>query len=323
MSGTWAFPKIDAVTPSQTSVSTVLPPWPGRQVEAAGSCLYVRRAEPDGAGLAPALFVHGLGGSAQNWTDLMGGLRDIVDGEALDLPGFGHSPPAAAADYSISAHARAVIRLLEQRDRGPVHLFGNSLGGAVATRVTALRPDLVRTLTLISPALPHLRPRRHGAAVGLYAVPGFSQLIGRLMAAQSPQARVQAMLDLVYADSSGVPEERRREAAEDYQRRDGLAYARQAVLLSLRGVLFAYLDRGSSSLWRQAAQVRVPTLLIYGQRDKIVDPRTARRALGTFPNARLVLLPNSGHVAMMEHPQIVERAFRDFLRSVSNRREGS
>jgi pimeloyl-ACP methyl ester carboxylesterase len=322
LSETRPFPKIDGVTPSQTSLSPVLPHWPGRLVHAAGCSVYVRQAEPDQAGLAPALFVHGLGGSAQNWTDLMGGLRDLVDGEAVDLPGFGQSPPPAGADYSISAHAGAVIRLLELRDRGPVHLFGNSLGGSVAVRVTALRPDLVRTLTLISPALPHLRPRLHGAAIGLYAVPGFGPLIGRFMAAQSPQARVQAMLDMVYADPGVVPDVRRAEAAEDYLRRDGLHYARQAVLFSLRGVLFAFLDRGSSSLWRQAAQVQLPTLLIYGQRDKIVDPRTARRALGTFPDARLVVLPNSGHVAMMEHPHVVERAFREFLQSVTNRVQG-
>ena len=53
----------------------------------------------------------------------------------------------------------SVISLIEQRGNWPVHLIGNSLGGAVSTRVAARRPDLVRTLTLISPALPDLRPR--------------------------------------------------------------------------------------------------------------------------------------------------------------------
>jgi pimeloyl-ACP methyl ester carboxylesterase len=88
-------------------------------------------------------------------------------------------------------------------------------------------------------------------------------------------------------------------------------------------VLAAYLERGPSSLWRQAAQVPVPTLLVYGRRDKLVDVRTSRRALATFPDARLVVLPNSGHVAMMEHPAIVARAFREFVPALADRHGGN
>ncbi len=121
---------------------------------------------PCGPGTAePAVFVHGLGGSATNWTDLMDLLASgpqpapALAGEAVDLPGFGFSPAPADGDYSIDAKARAVIEFIEQRRRWPVHLIGNSLGGSVAVRVAGRRADLVKTLTLISPALPDLRPR--------------------------------------------------------------------------------------------------------------------------------------------------------------------
>jgi pimeloyl-ACP methyl ester carboxylesterase len=70
----------------------------------------------------------------------MGLLAGRVDGDAVDLPGFGHSAPPDDRRYTIGAHARAVVRLLEHERRGPVHLFGNSLGGAVATRLAADRP---------------------------------------------------------------------------------------------------------------------------------------------------------------------------------------
>ena len=89
----------------------------------------------------------------------MGRLRDRVDGEALDLPGFGFSPPPKDGDFSPDGYARTVVSLLEYRDRGPVHLFGNSLGGDGGPGRPP--PDLVRTLTLVSPAMPDLRPRRH------------------------------------------------------------------------------------------------------------------------------------------------------------------
>src|SRR5918998_912571 len=75
-----------------------------------------------------------------------------LDGQAIDLPGFGRSDPAR--NCSIAAFADRVARWIEHADRGPVHLFGNSLGGAVAVPVAGCRPGLVRTLTLVSPAMP-------------------------------------------------------------------------------------------------------------------------------------------------------------------------
>lgn len=97
-----------------------------RTVALPGLELAVRDRPPLRPGLPPALFVHGLGGSSQNWSDLMAQLADTVDGEALDLPGFGWSPPPADRDYSVTAFARVVIRHLDAAGRGPVHLFGNS-----------------------------------------------------------------------------------------------------------------------------------------------------------------------------------------------------
>lgn len=160
-----------------------------RTVALPGLELAVRSRPPLSAGLPPALFVHGLGGSSQNWSDLMARLAGTVDGEALDLPGFGWSPPPADRDYSVTAFARAVIRHLDAAGRGPVHLFGNSLGGAVSTRVAAVRPDLVRTLTLVSPALPELRVQRSAVPTALLAVPGVAALFNRLTQGLSAEQR--------------------------------------------------------------------------------------------------------------------------------------
>ncbi len=93
----------------------------------------------------------------------MTALRDRLDAWAPDLPGFGWSDAPADGDYSPAAHARVVADLIEVVGR-PVHLVGNSLGGAIVTRVAAQRPELVSTLTLISPALPAYRIRRTNAA---------------------------------------------------------------------------------------------------------------------------------------------------------------
>jgi pimeloyl-ACP methyl ester carboxylesterase len=287
-----------------------------------GLSLIVRsRGGDDGAGaggraLAPALFVHGLGGSSQNWSALMALLADRVAGEALDLPGFGHSPPPDDGNYSIPAQARAVVRLLDAQRRGPVHLFGNSMGGAVAVKVAAARPDLVRTLTLVSPALPEVPPQVTAIPTALAAVPGMIALYTRLTRAWTPERRTAALLSLCYGDPAVVGAGAREDAAAEYQRRLDLPYFWDVMIHSARGIVDAYTIGGQHALWRQAERVLAPTLLVYGGRDKLVSVKSARRSSRAFRDRRLLVIPDSGHVAMMEHPVLVDRAFRDLLYEV-------
>lgn len=276
--------------------------------------LAVRSRPPLRTGLPPALFVHGLGGSSTNWTDLMAQLEDSVDGEALDLPGFGWSPPPADRDYSVTALARAVIRHLDAAGRGPVHLFGNSLGGAVSTRVAAVRPDLVRTLTLVSPALPELRVQKSAVPTALLAVPGMASLFGRLTRGLSAEERTRGVTALCYGDPSRVTQEGFAHAVAEMERRMALPYFWDAMTRSSRGIVDAYTLGGQHGLWRQAQRVLAPTLLVYGGRDQLVSYRMAQKAAAAFRGSRLLTLPEAGHVAMMEYPGVVAQAFRELLR---------
>ncbi|NXY96131.1 alpha/beta hydrolase [Streptomyces sp. BR123] len=275
--------------------------------------LTVRSRRATRTGLPPALFVHGLGGSSTNWSALMALLEDSVDGEAVDLPGFGWSPPPADRDYSVTAMARAVIRHLDAAGRGPVHLFGNSLGGAVSTRVAAVRPDLVRTLTLVSPALPDLRMQKSALPTVLLAVPGTTGLLHRLAGGLTAEQRTRGVMQLCYGDPSRVRAEDFRAAVEEMERRMALPYFWEAMTRSTRGIVDAYTLGGQHGLWRQAQRVLAPTLLVYGGRDRLVAYRTARRAAASFRGSRLLSLPEAGHVAMMEYPESVASAFRELL----------
>ncbi|MEV8597128.1 alpha/beta hydrolase [Streptomyces sp. NPDC052012] len=284
-----------------------------RSVQLPGVTLTVRSRKPAREGLPPALYVHGLGGSSQNWSALMPLLDDVVDNEAVDLPGFGDSPPPDDGNYSITAHARAVIRYLDAAGRGPVHLFGNSLGGAVATRVAAVRPDLVRTLTLVSPALPELRVQRTAVPTALLAMPGVAPLFTRITREWSAEQRVRGVMALCYGDPTRVTPEGFRNAVQEMERRLRLPYFWDAMARSARGLVNAYTLGGQHALWRQAERVLAPTLLIYGGRDKLVGFRMAQRAARAFRDSRLVTLPEAGHVAMMEYPETVAAAFRELL----------
>ncbi|MFV0133774.1 alpha/beta fold hydrolase [Streptomyces sp. HMX87] len=284
-----------------------------RSVRLPGVTLTVRSRPPAREGLPPALFVHGLGGSSQNWSALMPMLEDVVDGEAVDLPGFGDSPPPDDGDYSISGTARAVIRYLDAAGRGPVHLVGNSLGGAVTTRIAAVRPDLVRTLTLVSPALPEIRVQRGAVPTGLLALPGVARLFTRMSRDWTAEQRVRGVMGLCYGDPARVSPEAFRNAVEEMERRLRLPYFWDAMARSARGIVSAYTVGGQHGLWRQAERVLAPTLLVYGGRDKLIGYRMAQRAARAFRDSRLVTLPDAGHVAMMEYPETVATAFRDLL----------
>ncbi|MFD5414523.1 alpha/beta fold hydrolase [Streptomyces nojiriensis] len=298
---------------SQTGAARVAE---GEQLRTAvlpGLELAVRVRPPLRTGLPPALFVHGLGGSSQNWSDLMARLADTVDGEALDLPGFGWSPPPADRDYSVTAFARVVIRHLDAAGRGPVHLFGNSLGGAVSTRVAAVRPDLVRTLTLVSPALPEVRVQKSAVPTALLAVPGVAALFGRLTQGLSAEQRTRGVTELCYGDPSRVTPEGFRNAVEEMERRMALPYFWEAMTRSSRGIVDAYTLGGQHGLWRQAQRVLAPSLLVYGGRDQLVSYRMAHKAAAAFRGSRLLCMPEAGHVAMMEYPEAVAAAFRELL----------
>ncbi|MGH3658019.1 MAG: alpha/beta fold hydrolase [Micromonosporaceae bacterium] len=291
-----------------------IPPWPGESADLGGIELFVRSApaeDPEHA--EPAVFVHGLGGGSTNWTDLMNELTGLLDGDALDLPGFGHSPIPKDGNYSIDGHARAVVAWIEARRRGPVHLFGNSMGGAVVTRVAAERPELVRTLTLVSPALADLRPRVGPYRLPAVLVPRFGPWVLDKVINRPPEVRVQAMLDMCYSDPSRVPAQRLMEAVQEMRRQREVGHEADALGGSIRGLVVEYLRRGPRALWRQASKIRVPTLVLYGRDDRLVDPRMAGRAGRLFRRSRVVVLPHAGHVAQMELPRTVAREFRAML----------
>lgn len=284
-------------------------PWSGEEVEAGGVRLHVRRTP--GSDAATAVYVHGLNGSATNWTDLAWLLSERVTGMAVDLPGFGRTTPADGFAYSPQANAEVLAAFLRGLDLGPVHLFGNSLGGTVAMLLAAEHPELVRTLTLISPAVPDLRlstRRLSDPRLPLLFLPVVGPRVRRALIAMSPRERAMQMIRLCVADPSNIPEARIAELAEEHAERAGMAWAPQALMMSAMGLFRAWLVPRSRSLWTLAPQLTMPTLVVWGTEDKLVTVRKAPRIARLLPHARLLVLPRTGHVAQMERPVTVARA---------------
>jgi pimeloyl-ACP methyl ester carboxylesterase len=300
-----------------------IPPWPGRHVAVGGARVFVRTTPATHEGAEPALYVHGLGGASTNWTDLAAQLAPWLAGDALDLPGFGQSGPSPDDDYSLRAQARVVIGYLELAERGPVHLIGNSMGGAIAIIVASSRPDLVRTLTLVSPAVPSLRPNKTSGAdprMALLAVPGLGSFLQRRLDGLPADQRVRGTLKLVYGDITKVPPNRIEEAVADLESRSGMEWGPRAFLAATRSIANSYLQMRSRSMWARMTQIAAPTLLVWGDQDRLVDVRLAERTRSSIRGARLIVLPGVGHVAMMEDPQTTARAVVALLEDQSSER---
>lgn len=303
------------------SLEDVRAPWPGHCSEFAGLELFVRHTPAQNPDPQPALLVHGLGGSSQNWTDLAGLLRGRLDVQALDLPGFGGSGPAPGRDYSLRAQVGAVLRYLQHSGRGPVHLVGNSMGGAVCIHLAAQRPDLVRSLTLISPAVPDLarwriHPLRHDPLLALVVVPWLGRAaLGRLSRVTA-ERRAAALLKLCFADPGQLSPARRADAVAEIEQRSHVPWANDALLRATRAVARSQLLNWRSG-WAAMRRVRVPSLVIWGEKDKLVAPDLAAHVAAAIGGCRLLMLENVGHVAMMEQPEQTARAVLGLVEDVT------
>jgi pimeloyl-ACP methyl ester carboxylesterase len=295
--------------------------WPGHDEQVGDLRLHVRSTPSDNPDAEPALFVHGLGGSAHNWTDLAGALRNHLAIEALDLPGHGRSGPARGNRYTPQTHAQAVIDYLEHSGRGPVHLAGNSMGGAVSILVATQRPDLVRTLTLISPAVPDNRlriyPLRNDPRMAVMVMPILGEwVMKRFNTRYAPEARVKGTIKLCFADASRYPQQRLAEAVAEARDRLDFPWAESAMLRSTRGLALSQFMRGRNG-WATLRKVAAPTLVVWGDTDRLVAPDLAPYVAAAIPDSRLTVLENIGHTAMMEDPVTTARMMAALLSDVA------
>lgn len=224
-------------------------------------------------GVPPAVVaLHGWGRSHTDFTTVLGAAAPggALAALGLDLPGFGASPPPPVA-WGSEAYADVVVRILEGPGgpAGPVVLVGHSLGGRVAVRVAAARPDLVSGLVLSgAPVGPRTggRPR---------PVPAF-RLVRRLH-----------RMGLV--GDAAMERARQRHGSADYRAASGVM---RDVLVRL--VAEDYADA--------IGALACPVELVWGSDDSVVPTEVARSLAAAIPGARLTVCPAAGHLVPVTAP---------------------
>ncbi|BDH58632.1 alpha/beta fold hydrolase [Tsukamurella sp. PLM1] len=305
--------------------------WPGEFITLRGRRVFARHVDDAAATTAPSdprptvVLIHGLGGSSINWTDLGQVLAPMAASYALDLPGFGLSDPPADGDYSIDEFAQTVIAYLETVVAvrgGGVHLVGNSLGGAIAVRVAMLRPDLLRSLGLISPAFPDLRPRVRRLQflpLSLVRLPGVGPAGFRLIASAYPERQVDQTFREILVDPEVMGPVRRRQAIDQAAARASMPWAPDALAASFNALVRSWVVDLGAAHWAAARAVSVPTAVVWGARDLLVSVGVAPKVARHIKGSTLTVFEDVGHVAQMEKPVQTAKILADLIVSSESR----
>lgn len=223
---------------------------------------------------APVLALHGWGRSHLDWA----GVLDATGGLALDLPGFGATPPPAEAMGAVG-YATAVEPVLDALG-GPLVIAGHSFGGRVAVHLAARRPDAVTGLVLAGVPLVRLPGSRPRVAWRYRVVRGARRLG---LVAESRLARA-----------------RHRYGSADYRAASGV----------MREVLVRVV---AESYEEPLATIGCPVRLVWGEADRVVPPAVAERALELLAAGTLTLLPGVGHDVPAQAPAALAAAVRALL----------
>ncbi len=252
----------------------------------------------------PMVLVHGLGGSSVNWLAVGSALARDHHVYALDLPGFGRTPPGEEPP-TIRSFRRTVARFIDEVAGGPSVLVGNSMGGMVSLAVAARRPKLVSRLVLVSPALPRAPEGTHDPRVFLtfvlYMVPGAGELyLRRRKARLTPEQESNEILQLCTVDIRRIPPEVLEAHHELARERRSMPWANDTFLGAARSLTRRILFPRKARKWLES--VRAPTLLVHGAEDRLVPVASSREACRIRSDFRLEVLDDVGHVPQMEAP---------------------
>jgi pimeloyl-ACP methyl ester carboxylesterase len=257
-----------------------------------------------GAG-APLLLIHGFGASSETWSGIAEPLSLHFRVVTIDLMGFGKSSKPTGASYALEDQAKGVLRVISDLGLNDVTLVGHSMGGGVALlmalELLALQAAHVRLRRLVlidSMAFPQRLPH----FIALLRVPVVGPLLVRII---PPSWCVRYVLRQSYYDPSRI-EHARIEAYADALRNHG---GRHAIVATARALIPA----NFSDIIARYPEIRVPILLLWGLKDRIVPLRVLELLKVAFPAAYRAEIDDCGHLPHEEKPGETSERLLEFL----------
>jgi pimeloyl-ACP methyl ester carboxylesterase len=251
------------------------------------------------------VLIHGITGSSETWNDVLALLACDYTVLAPDLLGHGESAKPRG-DYSLGAYASGIRDLALALDIGPATYVGHSLGGGIAMQFAYQFPERLERLVLVSSG--GLGKEVH-VMLRAVALPG-AEYVLPLLHAEPLRNAASALVGLV--GRLGIrPGSDLAEIAGGFTSL-GDVDARQAFIHTARSIIDIEGQRASARDKLYLAE-RVPTLLIWGERDRVIPAEHGRDAQREIPHSRLELFPGAGHFPYLDDPQRFVDVLSDFI----------
>jgi triacylglycerol lipase len=251
----------------------------------------------EGGSGEPLLLIHGFAGDKDNFTRVARFLTPHYRVLIPDLPGFGDTTRRPGASYSIAEQVERLRAFLDQLSPGRVHLGGNSMGGFIAAQFAATYPERVASLWLLD--ADGTEAARSSDILLRYRDTGVMPLLARtppdfdtMIAACSQR---QPFLPYCVRVALG------RRAAADFELHTRIMRELAEVPL----------------LEQQYRELAPPALIVWGERDQILHPSGAQTLQTLCRQGRTILMPDIGHLPMLEDPRRSAQDYLGFRRALS------
>lgn len=272
-------------------------PLPSTFLDVAGMKVHLRDEGPRND-KSPIVLLHGTGSSLHAWEGWAQALKDKRRVIRFDLPGFGLTGPSPDGIYSIDNDIRVLIAILDKLGVEHCVLGGASLGGDIAWRAALTHPSRVEKLILVDAGGYPTKPISQPIGFRLASIPGMDWLFENIL----PRYLVEEGFRDVWGDPNRVTPEMVERSIELTQR---------------EGNRRAFLDRShqwhGGSLSHRIPELKSPTLIIWGGRDRLIPPENAERFHRDVVGSTLVIFEDLGHAPEEEDPAQTVAAVKQFL----------
>jgi pimeloyl-ACP methyl ester carboxylesterase len=253
------------------------------------------------------LLIHGYTASVYAWKSAVLPLADAgFHVVAVDLIGFGYSEKPGWFDYSIASQARMVARFMNRLGIGRATLVGSSYGGAVAATLALDYPERVEKLVLVD-AVINDELRNH-PLMRLASVPGLGEALVPFMMDSRLFHRSRMHTTLSPANHHLVTGDR----VDSVRRPLSAADAHRSILATSR-------NWHAERIERDAYLIDHPTLIVWGEDDKVIPIANGYKLHGAILNSRFVVIRDCGHVPQEERTDLFTRVVTEFVRDPKGR----
>jgi len=253
------------------------------------------------------LLIHGYTASTYVWKTVAPLLADqnfhVV---AVDLLGFGYSDKPASFDYTIAAQARMIVRLMNRLGIGRATVVGSSYGGAIASTIALDDAERVEKLVLVGAVCND--EVLQNPILKIAAIPGVGEILTPFMLDSKMLSKTRMKQTLAPASHHLITTERVESVSRPLMAKD----AHHSVLASAR-------NWDACRIQDDAHLINQPTLLVWGENDRIIPVRNGQKLYDSIIHSRLVVLKDCGHLPQEEKPERFVELVTEFCRDRKGR----